>query len=494
MPDPTQNDLLEVPATVVVNDVMDHEVDPRKKAQLTGLGLKDSGWFFQFVLGFFLGIADLFAPIFDILAAGWDGIALVCQRFFTRAQGDDNTVFWALSASIVSEFMGTQVTREQLQSIKMTGGKGGAIEGLGNDLYNDLVNKLTAGGQLSPDQGVEGAKQFLGFLMSLAVRQGNLSAMLEMLPPEAQFAKGFEKYGEAISHNLGLSRLARLVLHPMMQILVGDQFTYALRKQYRPTLHDAKDLAAAYFRGHIPEADMAEQLKIEGWTDQRGKEHIDALRPRILPGEIFHAYDVGALTRADTVKRIGLLGYIPEDAEWLTMVHDTEVAQKAAARIATKLKEEFLRGVITETEWTDTLKLLELSEPDRKALQGETDQLSRLPRHTLTYIEMHKAFLEGVITVTDWDQYLIRTGYRQDDRAILTNMLLLDQAKTKSTGTVHAATKLSWAQLKAGYKTGILSIEEVTAHLTHHGYSADDIAILLKELPTPPASPPAITS
>jgi hypothetical protein len=208
-----------------------------------------------------------------------------------------------------------------------------------------------------------------------------------------------------------------------------------------------------------------------------------------MPAEIFHAYDTTAIDRPEALRRLGLLGYVPEDAEFLTHVHDVEVAQKSSLKIAGKLSEEFLRGVITETEYTETLGKLTLSDTDRTVLIGETGQLSVLPRHTLTISEMHKAFLDGVITVTEWDEYLTRTGYRQDDRAILTNTLLLDQAKQKSTGTAHVVPKLSWAQLKAGYKAGVLTHDQVKEHLTSHGYTAADIAILLEELPTPPAPP-----
>src|SRR4029077_4809311 len=189
---------------------------------------------------------------------------------------------------------------------------------------------------ISVNKGLENAASMMGFLLNFGIRQGNIGVASEFLPEELNFLKGFEQYVEGMSHAVGLSRLARIVLHPLVQITAGDPVTYALRKKYRPTLHDAKDLAAAYFRGDISEADMTEQLAIEGWTDQRGKEHLDALRPRILASEIFRAYDSTAIDRPETLRRLGLLGYVPNDAEFLTHVHETEVDQKASQRIAGK--------------------------------------------------------------------------------------------------------------------------------------------------------------
>jgi hypothetical protein len=68
---------------------------------------------------------------------------------------------------------------------------------------------------------------------------------------------------------------------------------------------------------------------------------------------------------------------------------------------------------------------------------------------------------------------------------------LLDQANRKTTRTTRAVPSLSWAQIKAAYKAGVLDLTEVKDHLTHRGYNAADIATLLKELPPPP--PPPVT-
>jgi hypothetical protein len=489
MTDPTQNDLLNVPTQVTVSDVTDTEIDFRASEKQKVLGQKDAGWFSTFWAAHTAHVPDFWGMLLGWIVGAWDTWMSWGARIFDAANSPENTGQWELAGAILEGLLQMPIDTDKLRTTAIKRGQHSAAENLGADFFNALLATIAPTGDISADQGLANAAGMMGYLLNFGIREGNVAMVADIEIEGTKFFQGLEGYTEGMSKALGLSRLARIVLHPLVQITAGDPVTYALRKKYRPTLHDAKDLAAAYFRGDISDADMAEQLAIEGWTDQRGKEHIDALRPRVLSGEIFRAYDSGAIDRPEALRRLGLLGYVAADAEFLTKVHDTEVAQKSSQRIANKLGEEFLRGVITETEFTAALGNLSLSDTERTAIIGETGQLSVLPRHSLTILEMHKAFLDGVITVTDWDQYLVRTGYRQDDRAILTNTLLLDAAKQKATGTAHVAPRLSWAQLKAAVKGGILTVDEVKDHLTAHGYTAADIATLLAELPAPPPPP-----
>jgi hypothetical protein len=491
MTDPTQNNLLNVPTEVTVSDVTDTEINFRSAEKQKVLGRKDGGEGNSLWASLWASFVDAIGVVIALFISAYDWLLSLAVKLFDKANSPANTEQWELAAAILEGLLQTPIDSAKLKATAIKRGQHAATEGLGADFFNALLDTIAPTGDISADKGLANAAGMMGFLLNFGIRQGNIGVASELLPVEFNFLKGFEQYVEGMSHAVGLSRLARIVLHPLVQITAGDPVTYALRKKYRPTLHDAKDLAAAYFRGHISEEDMTEQLAIEGWTDKRGREHLDAIRPRILPGEIFRAYDAGAIDRPEALRRIGLLGYIPEDAEFLTHVHDVEVSQKASQRIANRLAEEFLRGVITETEFTETINKLALSDSERTALIGETGQLSRLPRHSLTILQMHKAFLDGVITITDWDDYLTRIGTRQDDRAILTQTLILDQKSHKTTGATHVVPHLSWAQIKAAYKSGVLDQLEVKNHLIARGYGADDIATLLKELPAPPA-PPAV--
>src|SRR5260370_12761142 len=104
----------------------------------------------------------------------------------------------------------------------------------GGDLYKLLEEefKPTSGDLQAGDDAP--AQRFLGFLMNFAIRQGNIECLTGFLPEEFRVGEGFRAYGELMAKNLGLGRLARQALRPLIQTLVADPLMSKLQEQYLP--------------------------------------------------------------------------------------------------------------------------------------------------------------------------------------------------------------------------------------------------------------------
>jgi hypothetical protein len=481
--------LPEPPSTVVVNDVVSSEVDPRQKAKLAALGQDDAGWFSNLWGKFWASLMDGIGTLATHFARDLDIVIGWVAQFFQLAQGEKNPQFYDLCGKILEDLTGVQVDTAALKQSAFGSGRLAGMEKFGGDLFDLLVQEFKpASGDLETPSA-DPAKTFLGFLMNWSIRQGNIEVLTSMLPDSVRIGEGFRTYGELMAKNLALGRMARRALQPLIQTLVADPLQYQLNAQYLPKRLAKEQAIKAYFRGVIDLTQLRNELSQEGYSPSRQDFMIADSRPILSDREIVRLF---LRTQADPAT----LNTELEKRGWTNDQLPNIIALEQPQLTSQELTELYIFGQIGRDEAkTGLLKLgygLEDAEnivvlAEMKA--GVVPHKKALRARTRTVAQLRKEYIDGVINLVEWDAQLTQLGYSADDNAALTQDLLIDAAKGKTTASKRAMPSLTWAQLKDAYKSGILSLDEVTAHLTHRGYSTDDVATLIKELPAPPAPP-----
>jgi hypothetical protein len=292
------NPLLDLPPTnVTITDVVDHEVDPRKRAQLESLGQKDAGWFNNLWASFYASVRKGLLWLVKDIANSLDQVMAFMGDFFLIAQGEKNSSFYDLSATILSDLTGVEVDAEAMKKAATRGDRLAVMQIFGGDLYKLLETefKPTSGDLEAGDAGP--AERFLGFLLNFAIRQGNIEALTGILPESIRIGEGFRAYGELMGKNLGLGRMARKALQPLIQILVADPLTYKLQEQYRPKRIGAMPAIKKFFRDGTFEQQMRKELAQEGYSDARIDDLIADLRPLLSARELIdHSFRFGDVT------------------------------------------------------------------------------------------------------------------------------------------------------------------------------------------------------
>src|SRR5260221_2317747 len=313
------------PTDVKVTDVVDHETDPRKRAQLEALGQKDAGWFGNIWAHFWASVWDGLGYLVGQFASALDEVLAFVGKFFLLGQGEKNPAFYDLSATILEDLTGVEVDREALKNSAFGSGRLAAMQTFGGDLYKLLEEEFKpASGDLEAGDTAP-AERFLGFLMNFAIRQGNIEVLTSMLPESMRFGEGSRSYGELMAKNLGLSRLARRALQPLIQVLVADPLMYKLQEQYRPKRIGASPAIKKFFRDPSFEQQMRKELAQEGWTDARIDDLITDLRPLLAERQIIeHSIRFGHVTTSsdtgtplDTKGELQQRGFSAEDAQKL---------------------------------------------------------------------------------------------------------------------------------------------------------------------------------
>jgi hypothetical protein len=290
-----------------------------------------------------------------------------------------------------------------------------------------------------------------------------------------------------MAKNLGLGRMAARAFRPLPQILVADPLTMKLNAQYRPKRLAKEAAIKAFFRGAMTEVELRKELAEEGYSDGRQNLMVRDSRPILNDREIIKLYFQDFFKLEDMTIELKARGWADSD---ISAVVEIERPQMDKSEILDML---LYGGFTAEAAGAQLAKLGYDVTTAGLIIAGfmlkhdPSQRTKPLAIKHRTVLQLHKEFLDGVIDLTEWETQLTKMGFDDDSKTALTQDLLLDQAGRKTSPARHAVPSLSWAQLKAAFKAGVLNLQEVTNHLTHHGYSADDIATLLKELPPPPA-------
>jgi hypothetical protein len=403
----------------------------------------------------------------------------------TAAQGEHNSSFYDLAAAVVEDLTGVEVDKEALKNSGFGSGRLAGMEKLGGDIYDTLESEFKPeSGDLEAGSDAP-AKRFLGFLMNFAIRQGNVETILSLIPEEYRFVEGIREYGELMAKNLGLGRLARQALKPLITTLVSDPLTYKLQEQYRPKRIGAAPAIKKFFRDPNFEPQMRKELAQEGFTDARIDDLIGDLRPllaeRQLIEYLFRFGDVtagiGGGQSQGIHDRLTQRGYSADDAQKLIDLQ-RPILDKGEIGVL------FLNGHIDQPAALLLLNKLGFDD-DNAQLVLRAHSLTHQHTRRLGLSELKKAFHNAVIDLLELKAHLTTDGYSDDDIQIITLDIL-----QPTSGKVR---QLSLAEVKAGFKAGVLTEHQAAEHLKTLGYSDADVAILVKTLPGPKATAPAAT-
>jgi hypothetical protein len=439
--------------------------DVKIRSALSASGLKESGIIPTFWAALFAGLLDGLHLMLTLAAGVFDDIAALITEFFTAAQGQDTPGFNNLVSAVLSDTLGVEVSSEDLQQAQFQSGRVGAMNKAGEDLFATLANEFLGVGStstpgtgvgglpgvpgvpLTPEQGVKAAQSFLGFALSFAVRQGNVAFFQSILPWE--WMAGIREYGEMMAKNLGLGRLTRQALRPFIQTLISTPMQEALNRQYRPHVLDVKQLASAYIRSEIDRADFDDRLKGLGYKDADIPVVISDSYSRLPLEDVFLLHENGFISDSDLQGRVTSLGFNSSDVPLLLQAKQLASVQGADRKYATEIVTQLANGVITSTDYQQLFDALRLPKLEKDALTRNANALLAHHRKQLALGFLHKAYLDGQVTINEYTAHALALGYSQDDVDLLEVQLLLDAKNAAA----HAAAKAAAAAAKLAKKT-----------------------------------------
>lgn len=402
----------------------------------------------------------------------------------SKFRSENAGTFAEIGAAVLSEMLATDIPPPNLKAGKSADETIAAAREVGSRLLARLEQEFTDGGKVSTETGAKGAATFAGYGVNFAVQNTLISTMFDALSDH--FLEEFRELGPEVARNIGLGRLVRRALSPLVDATIAKPYTRALSRKYRQDHISEKQLVTAMHRGTIPVDQVKDYLAQKGYPDPQITELLEQLTSHLTDSELALLIRWGKATNEEALKQLQNEGWPAAQAQRKLDAIEMAKVETIINPYINWLEARAISGEISLQAFDLLLQGLPLSPLQREWENKVVGAQRETPRTKLTLAQMRTAYFTGLITLDDWDAYLDREGYSGQDATLLTYQLLHDaiyatererrKAALVKRGVDHL---LSFSQVKAAFKAGLWTQDRVKQWLGEEGFNPQDAADML---------------
>jgi hypothetical protein len=406
--------------------------------------LKDAGapdglaWVFGIAVGSIVGAGGALGAValWLLKHVGAEFAIDVLQLVDEARKAIDPTVA-VMSVAVLNELLGTDFTADHLATGEDVAAHLARASEVGGLFHSQLIGEFKADGDVTPEAGVAAAKRMTGFLVNF----GTATALISIAGDLASFGKfeQFRELGVEVARNLGLGRMHRQVMKPLINTLISAPYQWFLNQQFHPTQFKAPDLVNPFTQELMPHDAIFKALDLEGFSQDK-IELLIKLHSKKRPLadlELFDRY--GIVPRDETLNAMRELGYPDDISEVVLEAVDLHRADAALAKLVDTAETSVVDGHLTLDDFSALLDALPLGHHEKAFRLKALDYKSKSPHAHLTTAQAQKAFEEGIWTLDDLSAYFTARGYSATDNATLQLITLLALAKLEEAKKVAQA-------------------------------------------------------
>jgi hypothetical protein len=332
-----------------------------------------------------------------------------------------------LAQEVLTEFLGVEVGVQNLPL-----GIGGPdhlarAQAIGKILHDQLESEFlaAAGGSVQPSTGP--AETFSGLAVNFGLANGIMGLLGGLIP--WGHVDEIRELGEEVANNIGLGRLVRRALTPLVTTLVSNPAQWAINVKYRPTQFKEGELVNPFLGTQLDHAQLYNAMYLLGYTDDKIAAFIKMHQKRLTVGDVGVLLNSGNWTESDASTYVQTLGYPHELVATVLQVEELREAERLADRLVSELESEVKAGRITTDEFNQTIGGLPFSNIKKQLLssyiQYKAKAMHAARPHQLSGGELFYAFAAGIITSADLTTRWTAQGLPQADQDIRLQLWLL---------------------------------------------------------------------
>ena len=366
--------------------------------------------------------------------------------------------FAILAGAILNELLGTDFTVDLLPTGTDIGAHIARAEQIGFLFHKQLLGEFLGGSgltidpttgaisepkgpagvgeRITPATGIKAAARFTGLAINFSTASGILTTLAGIVP--FVHLDDIREIAELVSKNLGLGRLQRLALAPIVQILLAEPYKWFINEIARPTQLGLSEVVNP-FSGAVMKPELIwRDLARAGYSDDKIQAVLELHRKKLNEADLLTLLEGGHYDQPTVTTQLKRLGY--DDAE---AVLKTEVDHLRAQR---PFQDELRSAVITayadghtlQGEMESIIDSMPLTADEKALAKLVANYKKKVPHAHLTLAQLESAFEQGIIDLAEFTDHLTNLGYSDDDQSIL---LLLTLAKLDKQEQKVAAAK-----------------------------------------------------
>jgi hypothetical protein len=364
-----------------------------------------------------VGRALYIITLFTFVSVGSTIITAVLQ-VIKQIRQDGASDFAEVTGEALGEFMAIDTKQVDFATGKDPAASLQRAKQLGEVFLSMMQSQFGQGGVQTPEDGEAAAKALAGYGINFATSNVFLSWLVE-LGTDGKLGD-FDKLGEDIASTVGLGRLTRRALQPLIRNAISHPYDRKMRAQYRPDVIAISELIKAMLSGRMDDSTARAYMAQHGFSDSMIAELIAQHTPRLQAHELVtaEAYGLQSGDNAlqalrdegipDQVAAVRLAVLRDERRTALKKTHIEEALQLAKQRfIDQPTFETILQNAILPDDEAQVYR-------DRLGLWLESE------RRRLSKLDVLFLYEHGQFTLAELDDWMQQEGYNDQDQLALT--------------------------------------------------------------------------
>ncbi len=332
-----------------------------------------------------------------------------------------------LGVAVLNEILGTEFNPQVISPGSTVADHIARAQAVGKLLHDQLLSEFSGKGEITPDSGVVAAHRFSGFNINF----GTATGMIGLFGELASFGLigEFREIGEQVARNLGLGRLHRMALRPLIDVMIAIPYHWWLNQRFHPTLFTVAEAINPFAQTLLPHETIFHDLELAGYTPKKIEQLIQMHQKKLTDTDVEILVRWGSWARERGISYIKTLGFPDEIAETLFNVIELRRADARVRDLVSVLEGRVAEGHLSIPEFEAVLDKLPLAETEKSVISTVASYKQRSAHAQLTLGEMQTAFENALVDLVEFEDYLRARGFDPNAQVILTQLTLLKTAQ-----------------------------------------------------------------
>lgn len=419
----------------------------------------------------------------------------------SQAKTTNRTDFDQLAKEILSDLFQVPIN----SSAPPPGNDPAALQAFNNGLGRPVVDLLEAmmlnGASPTAIDGEQAARTFLGFGIQFAVTSGFIDVLSEAI--SLGQLKEWAQFGDELIESLGLGRLNRIAMRPLLDHAVAKPYNRQMAAKYRQDLLGVAELARAVLRNADDDAEWRARLAQHGYSDDQIAELLAQHFVRVNESDEDLLTSLGTAPAGDDFYESKQNGSSPEVRTARMAAVTWKRLNHARERVLSIVLSQISQGFLQPSDLDPAMTQLQIPADEQALWRIAAGYAGERTRKRLSQGDMEFLYEAAQINQGDVLQWAAAEGYSAADqqRILLLFELKATAATAKSTGGAAAKAAGRHAEHVAYVTdeiTGLWGRAPSTAELAHwvslldsNARTRSDVKTELKALPTTGPAIPA---
>lgn len=367
-----------------------------------------------------------------------------------------------LAQEVLTEFLGVEVGVANLPLGIGGGDHLARANAIGALLYNQLESEFIGAAGNDITATTAPAQTFSGLAVNFGLASGIMGLIGGLIP--YGHVDEIRELGEEVAQNIGLGRLVRRALTPLVDTLVSKPAQRAVNVKYLPTQFSEPQLVNPFAATLLPHDQLYSAMHLLGYSDDKIAAFIEMHEKKLTPRDVQTLINWGFWTQQDGANYIQRQGWPAGFAGNVLLLEGFREVAPWITKEIDLLLTEVADGQITVNEFAQAIDQFAISQPEKDvvvAFANYRAQKTKLTRPAkLSGGELFAAFAAGLITTADLTTRWTAQGLTPEDQDIRLQLWLLHLNRLHeletSKQTLFQEKQKAFFEKQAGQKAGPL--------------------------------------